>query len=356
MPTPTPSTPALTDDRDLQRALALLRRGVDLDSALVEATFRRVITGEFGDVDIVALLDGLRAKGEVAAEIAGVVRALRASMLRVTHTTPDLLVDTCGTGGGRITTVNISTAAAFVAAGAGVTVAKHGNRSFTSRSGSADVLEALGVVIALSPARASQVLAEQGIVFLFAPTYHAGMRHVASARRQLGVTTIMNLVGPLANPASAGRQVVGVADPVRGVVMADALRQLGTVHGLVVHGEVGLDEIAPMGASIVWEVVDGGARQWRLDPADYGLATLSLDGLAGGEPADNAAILDGLLRRPSDAAPALRSAILLNAAAAIHVAGSAPSFGAAVEAAIAALYDGRAYARLQALRAIRADG
>jgi anthranilate phosphoribosyltransferase len=356
MPAPTRPNALPVDGNDIQRALDSLRRGADLDDALAEATFRRVIAGESVDTEIVALLDGLRTKGETAAEIAGVVRALRASMLRVAHATPEGLVDTCGTGGGRITTVNISTAAAFVAAGAGVTVAKHGNRSFTSRSGSADVLEALGLAIDLSPARASTVLAEHGIVFLFAPTYHAGMRHVASARRQLGVATIMNLVGPLANPASAGRQVVGVADAARGGVMADALRRLGTVHGLVVHGEIGLDEISPMGESTIWEVTDAGVRQWRLDPADFELATPSLDGLAGGEPADNAATIEQLLSQPSVAAPALRSAVVLNAAAAIHVSGLTRSFGEAVEAAIAALNDGRAHARVLALRTLRADG
>ncbi len=342
--------------RDVAHALERLRVGADLDEALAESVFRHVIAGQVDDATIVALLDGLRTKGEAPAEIAGVVRALRASMLRVAHVAPEQLVDTCGTGGGRITTVNISTAAAFVAAGAGVLVAKHGNRSFTSRSGSADVLEALGIAIDVSPERASALLAEHGIVFLFAPTYHAGVRHVAAARRRLGVATIMNLVGPLANPAGAGRQVVGVADPERGMVMADALRRLGTIHGLVVHGEAGLDEIAPTGGSIMWEVTGDSVRQWRLDPDDFGLAVSSLDGLAGGDPADNAAILDELLREPDAAAPALRSAVLLNAAAAIHVAGISRSFGAAVEAADAALRDGRAYARVRVLRTRRPDG
>src|SRR6266850_292480 len=197
--------------------------------------------GEATPAQIAALLMGLRVKGETPDEVAGAARALREAMVRVDAAGPHL-VDTCGTGGGAVGTFNISTAAAFVAAGAGATVAKHGNRSFTSTCGSADVLEALGVGIGLDAPGAARVLREAGIAFLFAPTFHPAMRHVGPVRRELGITSVMNLLGPLANPAGARRQVVGVADRERAPLMADALARLGAVHAMVVHGRVGMDE------------------------------------------------------------------------------------------------------------------
>ena len=208
-----------------------------------------------------ALLMGLRVKGETAAEIAGAARALRGAMVRVEVDLPHL-VDTAGTGGGTVTTFNISTGAALVAAGAGATVAKHGNRSYTSRCGSADVFEALGVSIALDAAAAARVLREAGVAFLFAPNFHPAMRHVAPVRKELGVTTLMNLLGPLANPAAARRQVIGVADRERGPLMAQALAALGTDHALVVHGRVGMDEISPVGETDVWEVRESQVKSW----------------------------------------------------------------------------------------------
>jgi anthranilate phosphoribosyltransferase len=263
---------------------------------------------------------------------------------------PGRIVDTCGTGGGRIATLNISTAAALVTAGAGVPVAKHGNRSFTSRSGSADVLEALGVVVDLPPEAAGEVFDLAGIVFLFAPSYHPAMRHVAPVRRELGVATIMNLVGPLANPAGVVRQVVGVAERHQGALMAGALQQLGAVHALVVHAELGLDELSPVGRSEVWEVEGGQVRQWTLDPATLGLATGDLEGTQGGEPGENARAIRELLEEPGRASPALRSAVLLNAAAAIRVSGEVADLPGAVERARAALDSGAAAERLERLR------
>ncbi len=253
---------------------------------------------------IAELLLALRAKGESETEIAGAVRALRTAMRRVDHPRPETLVDTCGTGGGAVTTVNLSTAAAFVAAAAGVSIAKHGNRSYTSRSGSADVLEALGITLDLAPDRAAQILADVGIVFLFAPNYHPAMRHVGPVRLELKVPTLMNLVGPLANPANARRQVVGIGDPARGPAMAGALARLGAVHGLVVHAEVGMDEFSPVGPTAVWEVHDGRVREWQFDPGGTSLATVSLSGLEGGTPEENAATMVQLLAAPSKAPPA----------------------------------------------------
>jgi anthranilate phosphoribosyltransferase len=290
---------------------------------------------------------GLRARGESVGQLAGAALALRRAMLPLATDSRDTLVDTCGTGGGTVGTLNVSTAAAFVVAGAGVPVAKHGNRSYTSRCGSADVLETLGVDISLGPDRAPGVLRDAGLVFLFAPTYHPAMRHVAATRRELGVATIMNLLGPLVNPAGVRRQVIGVADRARGPLMAGALRELGAVHALVVHAEIGMDEISPRGSTAVWEVRPGRVDQWQLDPAAVGLAVDDLGDLAGDEPADNARRIRQLL--DGNGTPATRAAVLLNAAAALYVAGLGLSYGDAVEAATRALQDGQGAAALERL-------
>lgn len=335
----------------LQSALDHIAAGDELDERAVEAAVSEIVSGLAPARLVADLLLALRAKGESAAEIAGAVRALRAAMIRVAHPRPDLLVDTCGTGGGAVTTVNISTAAAFVAAGSGVAIAKHGNRSFTSRSGSADVLEALGIGLDLGADQALRVLDAVGLVFLFAPTYHPAMRHVAPIRRELKVQTLMNLIGPLANPASAGRQVIGVGDPARAPAMAGALARLGAVHALVVHAAVGMDEFSPVGTTAIWEVREGQVREWQFDPGATGLVTTSLAGLEGGEPVENAAKIVSLLEAPAKAAPALRSAVLLNAAAAIYVSGVVSTMDRAIELAVDSLESGRAREKLEALRA-----
>src|SRR5204862_3104440 len=227
-------------------------------------------------------------KGETPTEVAGVVSAMRAAMVRLVADKPEELVDTCGTGGGAITTFNISTAAALLAAGAGLRIAKHGNRSFTSQCGSADVLEALGVKIDVPVATMERALRDAGIVFMFAPLMHPAMRHVGPVRRELAIPTVMNIVGPLANPAFAGRQVVGVADERRLPLIAGALRELGTMHALVVHGAPGLDEVSPMGATRVIEIRDAALRDWTIEPGRYGFETPPAEHLAGGSPKENA--------------------------------------------------------------------
>src|SRR2546423_9088025 len=258
--------------------------------------------GEAPPVQIAALLIGLRVKGETAEEIAGAARALRQAMVRV-EAHGAHLVDTCGTGGGTVTTFNISTAAAFVAAGAGATVAKHGNRSFTSRCGSADVLEALGVGIGLDAPGAARALRDARVAFLFAPNFHPAMRHVGPVRRELGIPSIMNLVGPLANPAGATRQVLGVAERDRGPLLAGALARLGAQHALVVHGRVGMDEISPTGVTDVWEVRGGEVRMWEVDPRTHGLAVDDPGVLRGGDPPANARRLRRILEREGGDAP-----------------------------------------------------
>ena len=333
--------------RALRHALELLAGGESLSAEASGAAFDVLMRGEASPVETAALLMGLRAKGETAEEVAGAAAALRRAMVRVELEAANA-VDTCGTGGGRVGTLNVSTAAAFIVAGAGVPVAKHGNRSYTSRSGSADVLEALGVDIALPPAQAATVFRSAGLVFLFAPAYHPAMRHVGAVRRELGVPTIMNLLGPLANPAGVSRQVIGVSDGHRAPVLAEALLRLGATHALVLHAEVGMDEISPCGATDVWEVRDGSVRRWRVEPGEYALDCDDLEQLAGSEPEDNARRIEELLS--GNGTHAVRCAVLLNAAAALYVAGAAASFGRAVELAERAMRDGAARDALERLR------
>jgi len=339
----------VTHDDPLQHAVQELARGVSLSSEAAAAAFSVLMRGDASPVRTTALLMGLRAKGETAEEVAGAAKALRLAMVRVAAEHPEQLVDTCGTGGGQVGTLNLSTAAAFVVAGAGVPVAKHGNRSFTSRSGSADVLEALGVNIQLSADRAAAVLREAGLVFLFAPGFHPAMRHVGPVRKELGIPTIMNLLGPLVNPAGVTRQVIGVADQQRAPLVAAALSLLGAVHALVLHAEVGMDEVSPCGRTRVWEVCGGTVTQWTIEPDRVGLGCDDLDGLAGGEPAENALRIERLLAG-RDSTPAIRCAVLLNAAAGLYVSGRGWTFEESVERATAALQTGAGHEALERLR------
>jgi anthranilate phosphoribosyltransferase len=269
-------------------------------------------------------------------------------MVTIEAADPDGLVDTCGTGGGTLTTFNISTAAAMLAAGAGVRIAKHGNRSFTSRSGSADVLEALGVVVETSPATMRHALEQAGITFMFAPLMHPAMRHVGPIRRELAIPTVMNIVGPLANPAQAGRQVVGVADRSRLPLIAGALALLGSTRALVVHGEPGMDEVSPLGITTVLEVRAGVVQEWEIDPAWAGYDGIDASDLDGGEPAENAALIERLLA--GGGPPAAKAAVVLNAAAAILVSGLEDSYRDAIARARSALEAGAGTRALQALR------
>src|SRR5712664_1154262 len=307
-----------------------------------------LMSGEATPAQIGALLMGLRAKGETADELAGAARALRNGMVRVTAT-HDHLVDTCGTGGGIVSTFNISTVAALVAAGAGAVVPKHGNRSFTSRCGSADVLEALGIRIILDAQSATSVLDEARVVFLFAPNFHPAMKHVSAVRRELGTPSLMNLVGPLANPASVRRQVIGVAERDRAAIVAEALVRLGAEHALVVHGRVGMDEISPHGVTDVCEVKDGALRTWEIDPERYRLSIGDVGVLQGGEPAANAERLERILGNGA-ADPSGLAAVLLNAGAAIYVAGIAGSLAEGIGRAREVVASGAARAALDRLR------
>src|SRR5213593_3086760 len=340
--------PSRSTASPLLEAIAALAHRRSLTESQTTAVFTTVMQGAATPAQIAALLIGLRVKGETADEVAGAARALREAMVPV-EATGDHLVDTCGTGGGAVPTFNISTAAAFVAAGAGASVAKHGNRSFTSRCGSADVLEALGVRITLDAAQAARVLREACVTFLFAPTFHPAMKHAGPVRRELAVGSVMNLLGPLANPAGVRRQVVGVADADRAPLMAGALARLGAEHALVVHGRVGMDEIAPQGITDVWEVRSGTVTRWEIDPADHGLAVDDVTGLSGAEPPANAARIERLLGDGREDLAGL-AALLLNAGAAIYVAGLVPSYADGVARAREVVRAGKGRDALERLR------
>jgi len=335
----------------LRTALRAIADGRRLSADEAADAFAAVVAGEATPGQIGALLMGLRVRGETIEELTGVVRAVRHAMVPLAADHPDDLVDTCGTGGGAVTTFNVSTVAAFVAVGAGVRVAKHGNRSYTSQCGSADVLEALGISLSPPASSLSQVLAEAGLVFMFAPQMHPAMRHVAPVRRELGVTTVMNLVGPLSNPASAGRQVVGVGDAARLTIVAGALGALGTTHALVVYGEPGLDEISPLGPTRVVEVRAGKAlnEEWVIDPNRYGLGGATVADLACGDPRVNAAIAIDLLS--GRGAAGARAAVILNAAAAVYVSGRTATYAEAIDRARYSLETGCGLAAFDRMKA-----
>jgi len=322
--------------------------GEDLSEAEAEGAFTRMMTGEATEVEMASLLVALRTKGYAPSEVAGGVRALRRAMIPVPVPDGTLVVDTCGTGGGGVTTFNISTAAALVVAAGGVPVAKHGNRSFTSRCGSADVLEALNVEIQLSPEAMGRILDQTGIVFMFAPLLHPAIRHVGPVRKALGFSTIINLLGPLTNPAGARRQVVGVSDPELLPLVARSLHALDHDRALVVHGEAGLDEVSPLGPTRVAELRDGQITTFRLRLEEVGLEPAVPSEIVGGSPAENAALILDVLG--GGGTPGARTATALNAGAALYVGGAADSLAEGVGMALEILAGGGGLRTLEALR------
>jgi anthranilate phosphoribosyltransferase len=322
----------------LTRAIDAVCSGTHLTADHASAVLDEIMEGRSGEVQTAAFLVALRAKGETVAELTGLARTMRRLAAHVESPRHDL-VDTAGTGGGP-STFNISTAAALVAAGAGCAVAKHGNRSSTSRSGSADLLEALDVRIDLDPPSVARCIEETGFGFMFAPRHHAAMKHVVPVRRELAVRTIFNFLGPLTNPAGATRQLLGVSDPRYQETIAEALLALGCEHALVVHAEDGLDEIGISGPTRVIEVKDGATREAFVEPGELGLDQAPADAITGGAPEENAAVvravLDGVDRGPA------RDVVLANAGAAIMVGGRADDLAAGVESARAAIDGGAA--------------
>jgi anthranilate phosphoribosyltransferase len=332
-------------DPVLTRAIDAVASGADLDFDEAADVLAVIMAGDASHAQTAALLIALRTKGETVEEIAGMARTMRALAAPVVPAR-DELVDTAGTGGGR-PTFNVSTTAALIAAGAGCAVAKHGNRSATGRSGSADVLEALGVRIDLGPQAVARCIDELGFGFMFAPAHHGAMRHVVPVRKELAVRTIFNFLGPLTNPAGARRQLIGVSDPGYLETIAGALALLGVERALVVSSEDRLDEMSIAAPTTVVEVDGADLRRYSVTPEDVGLATEpDLDATAGGSPQDNAATTRAVLA--GEQGPR-RDLAVLNAGAAIYAAGRADDLAAGVAAAQAAIDDGAAARTLEAL-------
>ncbi len=333
----------------LKPLLSLLAEGRTLKDGEAVAFMRACLNGEPTPAQVASALTALRVRGETTDEITAFARALREASLSFDPGCE--VIDTCGTGGDGFHTFNISTAAAFVAAGAGAKVAKHGSRALSSRSGSSDVLSALGVRLEARPDQARDALQQAGVCFLFAPAFNPAMRHVTPIRAELGFRTVFNLLGPLANPARARRQLVGVYDPARVEPLARVLGALGAERAWVVHGS-GLDEITTTGETTVAAWQDGRLERFTLSPSDVGLPTVDPAALRGGEPAQNAdalkAMLDG---RPGPYA----DIVLFNAAAALVIGGLCPDLASGMELACASVTSGRARAALDRLVALSQD-
>lgn len=321
----------------VSRAIDAVCAGDHLTADHAAAVLSEIMEGRADPVQTGAFLIALRAKGETVPELVGLARTMRSLAAPVPTRRHDL-VDTCGTGGGP-STFNVSTTAALVAAGAGCAIAKHGNRSNTSKCGSADLLEALGVNIELEPEQVGRCIDAVGFGFMFAPKHHAAMAHVIPARKALGVRTIFNFLGPLTNPAGANRQLLGVADRHYQETIAEALVSLGSVRALVVSAEDGLDELSLSSRTRVIEVADGGTAEWFVEPGRFGLAPAELESVAGGSPEENAAVSRRVLA--GEAGPH-RDLVVLNAAAAIYVGGLAADLEQGVAKAAEALDSGAA--------------
>jgi anthranilate phosphoribosyltransferase len=322
--------------------LGRLVRGEDLPAELAESAMRSIMSGGATDAQIAAFVMGLRVKGETVEEITGLVRTMRALSTPVEAGVA--VVDTCGTGGDRAGTFNVSTVAALVVAGTGTPVAKHGNRAASGRCGSADLLEAWGGTLDLPPGAVAACIDAAGIGFCFAPSYHPAIRHAMPARRELGVPTVFNFLGPLTNPARARHQTIGVSDHAMAARMAAVLARLGTSHALVFHGDGGLDELTTTGPSHVWEVRGSDVEEWVFDPADHGVPRATIDDLRGGDVADNRRIADAVLR--GEQGPP-RDIVVVGAAAALLAADVAEGWDTALAVAAASIDSGAASAALE---------
>jgi len=334
----------------IQQAIAKLFTHASLTAEEAEAVMNEIMSGAATPAQIGAYLAALRMKGETADEIVGSMRALRAHMARIPTHQPRL-IDVVGTGGDRSNTFNISTTTAFVVAGAGVAVAKHGNRAASSQSGSADVLNALGVKVDLTPEQVGRCIDEIGIGFAFAPVHHPAMKHAAGPRREIGQRTIFNIIGPPSNPAFARHHLLGVWDRRYVRVMAEVLVQLGDVHALVVSGSspqvAGIDELTTIGPNTVAEVRDGNVTEYQLDALDYGFKPATLDDLGGGTPEFNATITRAILA--GEDVPARTDVVLLNAGAALYAADVAGDIASGIEMARESIRSGAAMKKLEAL-------
>ena len=337
----------------IKEAIAKVVERIDLEEHEMSDVVEMMMEGEATPGQISSFLVALRMKGESVSEITGAAKVMLDKAIRI-HSRHEVIVDLCGTGGDRQGTFNVSTAAAFVVAGAGVPVAKHGNRSVSSYVGSADVLEALGIDITHSAEVAEKCLDEAGIVFLFAPNYHPAMKNVAGPRKEIGVRTIFNILGPIVNPAGVKHQVVGVYSEVLLDPVVKVLRNLGHKSAMVVHGADSMDEITVTGKTVVAELKEGMVKKYQLDPLDLGIKRRNISELKGGRTAkENARIFRSILR--GEEKEAKRDIVLINAAAAIYVSETSPDLREALERAVESLDSGKALSKLEELAKITKD-
>lgn len=331
----------------IKEALKSVVERTDLSEQAAWAAMGEVMDGQATPAQIAALVTALRMKGETSSEIAGFARAMRERAQRITPRA-EVLIDVVGTGGDRLNTFNISTTTAFVVAAAGGYVAKHGNRAVSRLSGAADVLEALGVQIQLPPEAVRRSIEDIGIGFMFAPIYHAAMKHASAPRKEIGIRTVFNILGPLTNPANANYLVVGTYDPALTEIMATVLGEMGARRALVVHGLDGIDEVSTVGPTRISELRGGRVRTSTITPADLGLPQGSAAAIAGGRPEENAAITTAVLQ--GERGPR-RDIVVANAAAALMAAELASTWAEGIQLAQRALDSGAAYEKLEALRA-----
>lgn len=343
---PTPATGFQTSDSRLKDFIGRLMRREDLSRSEAHDLLDALLNGEATDGQIAATLIALKLKGETVEELAGLAEGMRARATRI-QSRHERFIDTAGTGSSSAKCFNVSTAAAFVIAGAGLPVAKHGNRAASSKCGSADVLLALGVNVSVAPGVSERCLNELGICFMFAPLYHSATARVAGIRRQLGVQTTFNLLGPLTNPAAAPRQIIGVSNRDSVEKLASALSLLGTERAWVVHGEDGLDEITLATVTFVSEVSDGEVRSFEIAPEDFGLSRGALEHVRGDDAEGNARIIRNVLSGQGE--DEARALVILNAAAALHVGGAAQDLRAGVQLAEQSIDSGQASQKLDEL-------
>jgi anthranilate phosphoribosyltransferase len=330
----------------LKRFIAEVVEGKDLNEEEASQAMGHIMEGEALPTQIASFLTALRMKGETSPEIAGFARAMQAKAVRIRAKEGECVVDTCGTGGDGCGTFNISTAVAFVAAGGGLTVAKHGNRSVSSRSGSADVLEALGVNIALPPEKAEACLRQNRLAFLFAPSFHPAMKHALAPRKEIGIRTAFNLLGPVMNPAGATVHLLGIYCEDLTRLVAEVLRSLGSKAAFVVHGADRCDEISITGKTTVCQLKDGAITSYQVEPEDAGLKRASLESIRGGTPEKNAGILLQILK--GEPGPP-RDVVLLNGAAVFVASGKASNLKEGIEMAREAIDSGKAMEKLEGL-------
>lgn len=331
----------------MNKIINKLVEGQDLTPDEARSAMKTIMGGKATDAQIGSFITALRMKGETVDEITACASVMREFAQRINPNVTGTLVDTCGTGGDKIKTFNVSTISAFVIAGAGIPMAKHGNRSVTSKAGSADLLEALGVKIDMAPIDVEKAVEEIGIGFMFAPAFHGAMKYAIGPRKEIGIRTVFNILGPLTNPANAHAQVLGVYDSELTEKMAGVLLKLGTKRALVVHGKGGLDEISTFSETKVSELKDGEVKTYEIKPEDFGIKRTTPEELSGGDAKENADIAVNLLKDKEEGP--MRDIILLNSAAGIYVGGLADSIADAVLLAEESIDKGAAYDKLEAL-------